>query len=231
MSFRRPCTGPRKCVDCIHRDAPGTDPQLSLHRGVVGSIRVACGLRKRQPGDPTTGPDGKPLRLPVIGYTYHDELVSCRACRETLGLGPWSGAFVPEVYRSAIPASHRASTGPGSDFLAGSSVAGRAGRRPPAVAGAQDQAKGPIAMSDGSPRAAELKLLDAAIARQQAKLDGMEREWRNAGALCCPACMFGSDYSKVEEKLERQLAWRQVLARATPARAPAGRDAAKPGRR
>lgn len=86
-------------------------------------------------------------------------------------------------------------------------------------------------MTNDSPRAVQLRLLDAAIARQQAKLDGMERQWRNAGALCCPACMFGSDYSKVEEKLERQLAWRQVLARPTPAREPAGRAGARPGRR
>lgn len=60
---------------------------------------------------------------------------------------------------------------------------------------------------------AQLALLDAAIARTEARIDAMTQEWRDEGALCCPGCMFGSTYSVVEAKLERQQAWRAILAR------------------
>lgn len=40
-------------------------------------------------------PCGKPIRKPVVNYTFHVEIVSCRACRAEIGLGPWTGQLVP----------------------------------------------------------------------------------------------------------------------------------------
>lgn len=97
MSFKHPCKRPT-CVDCIHRDEPGRHLETSVHLMPSTGIYTACGRRLRQLSDPKFGPDGKPIRKPVIGYTYiHLEIVSCPKCREAAGLGPWTGAFVPSA--------------------------------------------------------------------------------------------------------------------------------------
>lgn len=57
----------------------------------------------------------------------------------------------------------------------------------------------------------QLLYLDAAIARTEARIDAMDREWYAEGALCCPGCMFGATYYAAEKKLERQQAWRAIL--------------------
>ena len=74
---------------------PGSHPEYSVHLHPGDGIRVACGVRLRQLGDPTSGPDGKPLRKPVVGFTYRAALVSCPACRAAQDIGAWDGRLVP----------------------------------------------------------------------------------------------------------------------------------------
>lgn len=74
---------------------PGSDREFSVHLRRDAGIYTACGERIRQANDPKFDADGKPLRLPVIGFTYRTELASCGACRTAQGLGPWSGRIVP----------------------------------------------------------------------------------------------------------------------------------------
>lgn len=56
----------------------------------------------------------------------------------------------------------------------------------------------------------EIERTKAAILRYQATLDDFARRWRDSGGPCCPACMFGAQYSDVADKLERA---REVLVR------------------
>jgi hypothetical protein len=58
-----------------------------------------------------------------------------------------------------------------------------------------------------------LARLDAAIVRTLLQIDAMEQQWRADDAPCCPGCMFGAQYREAEAKLERQKAWRAILAK------------------
>lgn len=81
-------------------DAPGSNVSTSVHLVVSG--RTLCGVRLRQPTDPSVDKDGRPIRRPPISYTYPDlspEIASCAACRASAGLGPWDGSFVPVRHR------------------------------------------------------------------------------------------------------------------------------------
>lgn len=51
----------------------------------------------------------------------------------------------------------------------------------------------------------------ASADRLSRKLDAMTDAWADAGGVCCPGCMFGSEYTAVAAKLERVLAWLKVL--------------------
>lgn len=85
----------------MYADAPGSDVSTSVHLVVSG--RTLCGVRLRQPTDPSADKDGRPIRRPMISYTYPDsspEIASCSACRDSAGLGPWDGSFVPARSRT-----------------------------------------------------------------------------------------------------------------------------------
>lgn len=88
-----PC-GVATCVDCIHRDTPESSHENALHMMGPGNHTV-CGRRLRKLDDPKFDHNGKPIRKPVVNYTFHVEIVSCRACRAEIGLGPWTGQLVP----------------------------------------------------------------------------------------------------------------------------------------
>lgn len=86
----------------MYADAPGSDVSTSVHLVVSG--RTLCGVRLRQPTDPSTDREGRPIRRPMISYTYPDlspEIASCAVCRARAGLGPWGGDFVPKRYLTA----------------------------------------------------------------------------------------------------------------------------------
>ena len=86
----------------MYADAPGSDVSTSVHLVVSG--RTLCGVRLRQPTDPSTDREGRPIRRPPISYTYQNsspEIASCAACRASAGLGPWGGDFVPKRYLTA----------------------------------------------------------------------------------------------------------------------------------
>lgn len=86
----------------MYADAPGSDVSTSVHLVVSG--RTLCGVRLRQPTDPSADKDGRPIRRPMISYTYVDlspEIASCAVCRARAGLGLWDGSFVPKRYLTA----------------------------------------------------------------------------------------------------------------------------------
>lgn len=90
----------------MYADAPGSDVSTSVHLVVSG--RTLCGVRLRQPTDPSADKDGRPIRRPMISYTYPDlspEIASCAVCRASAGLGPWGGDFVPKRYLAAATAA------------------------------------------------------------------------------------------------------------------------------
>ena len=62
-----------------------------------------------------------------------------------------------------------------------------------------------------SGRASEIDRVEAALARTNADIDRMAREWSRSGGVCCPGCMFGKDYSDACAKADRQAAWLVVL--------------------
>jgi len=90
----------------MYADAPGSDVSTSVHLVVSG--RTLCGVRLRQPTDPSTDREGRPIRRPPISYTYQNsspEIASCAVCRASAGLGPWGGDFVPKRYLAAATAA------------------------------------------------------------------------------------------------------------------------------
>ena len=57
----------------------------------------------------------------------------------------------------------------------------------------------------------KIRLLKKAIGRKEKGLDSMTKEWEDSGGICCPGCMFGSQWQEVVDKLERQDAWLKIL--------------------
>lgn len=52
-----------------------------------------------------------------------------------------------------------------------------------------------------------IELTRAAWRRGEAELAEMESQWRKAGAVCCPGCMFPGRYIQLAEKQERRFAF------------------------
>jgi hypothetical protein len=72
-----------------------------------------------------------------------------------------------------------------------------------------DQLRGNITlMSPKDKLEKEIRLVDRAIWRHEDKINDMQRAWQEAGAICCPGCMFGKDWSDLagrKERAEQQL--------------------------
>lgn len=81
------------CGACIP-PGPGRTFESSLHWRSA-PFTLACGRRMRPLNAPKFDKDGRPIRYPTIGVTFDIELVSCAACREALGVGPWGGRLIP----------------------------------------------------------------------------------------------------------------------------------------
>lgn len=52
-----------------------------------------------------------------------------------------------------------------------------------------------------------IELTREAWRRGEAELAEMESQWRKAGAVCCPGCMFPSRFIQLATKQERRLAF------------------------
>lgn len=57
----------------------------------------------------------------------------------------------------------------------------------------------------------EIDRVRAALRRHEAKCDAMSDEWARLRAPCCPACMFGAEYTKAADKCDRTRRWLIVL--------------------
>lgn len=49
------------------------------------------------------------------------------------------------------------------------------------------------------------------IVRTDLLLGAMYDDWVRAGAVCCPVCMFGATWTRLEEKQERRRTWARQL--------------------
>jgi len=57
----------------------------------------------------------------------------------------------------------------------------------------------------------ELYRLRRNIAIDEAKLEDMDRQWREEESPCCPACRFGSAYNEICDRQDRRRNWKKVL--------------------
>ena len=62
-----------------------------------------------------------------------------------------------------------------------------------------------------SRRHAELINLRANITRLVRQLDDMRDQWEADNAPCCPNCMFGEGWRRVEDALRRRARWDLIL--------------------
>lgn len=57
----------------------------------------------------------------------------------------------------------------------------------------------------------DLANLERRIVQGEAELERMSTYWLNNGGICCPGCMFGRQWSDLEQKQQRREAWAAVL--------------------
>jgi hypothetical protein len=57
----------------------------------------------------------------------------------------------------------------------------------------------------------EIQKTEMALMRHRRKVDDMDRYWAERNGVCCPNCMFGSEYTEAIDKIERTEAWLKIL--------------------
>lgn len=57
----------------------------------------------------------------------------------------------------------------------------------------------------------EIYRLRRNIARDDAKLEDMDRRWREEESPCCPSCRFAPYYNDICDKQDRRREWMKVL--------------------
>lgn len=62
-----------------------------------------------------------------------------------------------------------------------------------------------------SPIEINIKRNKKALLRYESELDELYRRWRDAGALCCPGCMFPTEYYELTDQIERTEFWLEKL--------------------
>lgn len=67
---------------------------------------------------------------------------------------------------------------------------------------------------DTSKRMLEIKRVEAALARHNARRDKMSDDWyreHGPGRSCCPTCYYGAPYADLVAKIERVERWLEIL--------------------